>query len=466
VSAASIAFGTDPNDPNGLVNCGLAGPAHDFAVSNLGNQAFRITSLALGLGASSPFALAGSGAALPAMVPIGGSVTITVTPAAIPGTVADPKDASAFTDTLTITTDAALDNPHTVRLVMQARGAVIGDTPPPTAWSFGTVPFGSIGTYNTSIKNTGNAGASIALQGLAQPSIFGLKNNPTAAVGDAVTAIVGQFTPPASDGAWSDQGTLVVTPEQVFCEPLPAGWNNPTVSLSGASNSNPRVTVAGSLAFPNSNCGEGAPSAQAVTLGNPTNVSYAYAVRLASGNFYTLADPNAGHLPAHGSATIAVTPNAIRPGPGVVPGSAPYADDLLIDVSTTPVTNLTIPISWTLDGAVLSLPQGAGPMTDGQGRGFYPADSTSAFPLPMANRGTATAAVGFGIEPLGSFTFSPMPPVHVLPGVGAAPALSSTSSDSTCPAATLGTATFLYSGPVCQPFPVPAVNVGSCVGTF
>jgi hypothetical protein len=31
---------------------------------------------------------------------------------------------------------------------------------------------------------------------------------------------------------------------------------------------------------------------------------------------------------------------------------------------------------------------------------------------------------------------------------------------------TQGTATFIYAGPVCQPFPVPKVRVLSCVGTY
>jgi hypothetical protein len=84
----------------------------------------------------------------------------------------------------------------------------------------------------------------------------------------------------------------------------------------------------------------------------------------------------------------------------------------------------------------------------------------------MANSGTEAADVNFAIAPLGAFTFSPAPPVQVIPGIGATPELVSSDSDMMCPALTVSTATFVYSGPVCQPFPVPQVKVEACFGTY
>jgi hypothetical protein len=239
VSTSTIAFGTDSSDPNGLVNCGATGLAHSFTVSNVGNASFQITGLALGLGASSPYGLSGDASTLPATIPIGGTATITVTPNAIPTAVADPDDASPFTDTLTVTTNAALDSPHVISLVMQARGAVISDTPLTTTWNFATVGAGTIATFTSTITNTGNAAAAVAFNGLKQPTIFGLQNNPTTVVAGGVTSVIGQFIPPSANGQWADQGTLVVTPEQVFCEPLPSSWSSPLISVSGSSNGNP-----------------------------------------------------------------------------------------------------------------------------------------------------------------------------------------------------------------------------------
>ena len=469
VSTNTIAFGTDASDPHGLVNCGATGPAHSFTVSNTGNAAFQITGVSLGLGGSSPYALSGDASTLPATLPIGGSATITVPPKAIPSAVADPNDASPFMDTLTLTTNAALDSPHTVSLVMQARGAVISDTPLATTWTFGTVGSGTIGTFTNTIMNTGNAAASVALGGQKQPTIFGLQSNPTTVAPSGVTSVVGQFSPPSANGQWTDRGTLVVTPTQVFCEPLPAAWTSPQIDMSGSSNGNPPVTVSGTLTFPTTSCGSAAPAGQAVTLTNNTNRAYPFAATFNSGAFYTAhasGDAGGGTIPASGSATILVTPTSVTPGPTVSAGSAPYGDDLIIAIQSSPPTSFTIPIAWTLDGAVLSLPQGGGSNRDTMGNTFYAADSASGLALPMDNTGTAAATVSFGVQPTNAFTFSPAPPISVQPGIEALPRLSSTNSDATCPARTSGSVTFLYSGPVCRPFQLPQVNIQSCVGTF
>jgi hypothetical protein len=482
LSAASLSFGTDPTDLAGLVNCGARGLPHDITVTNVGNWPFHVTGLALGHGASSPYTLSGAGASLPATVPIGGSVSLTITPGPVAQTVANPSDASPFTDTLTITTDAVGDSPHAVQLVMQARGAVIADTPLATSWTFGTISFGSMGTFTSTIKNTGNSGVTVQLTGLAVPDVFTLSGSPAKVPGDnVVTSLVGVFTPRAANSSWSDRGTLTITPDQVLCEPLPAQWNSPSIALSGASNDSPPVTVSGTLAFPTTECGGAAPAGRTVTLTNHTDVAYGYTLSFGSGAFYSstpAADGGigggiAGTLPANGMATIVVTPNIITPGPGVVAGSAAYADDLLVDVQdlapdggSAPIATFTVPISWALHGAVLSLPQGAGPDTDPLQNRYYPADSTSGFSLPMANGGTAAVGVSLGIAPQGSITTSPASPIQVLPGVGAAPQLFSTDAGSACPTLTTGAATFFYTGPVCQPFALPKVTIESCAGSL
>jgi hypothetical protein len=473
LSANELAFGTDPSDPNGFVNCGSMGLAKILSVSNVGNQAFDITGLTLAQGASSPFSW--SGVTLPVNVPIGAgttgnnpAVSISLTPTPIPATVANPST-TAFSDTLTVTTDAALDTPHTVQLIMQPRGAVIASTPLTTMWPFGSVLVGSIGTFANQITNTGNASVSIALQGFAQPDIFGLQMNPTIAPGgNVVTPLVGQFTPPSAFGSWVDTGTLVVTPVQALCEPLPPQWATPTIQVSGNSNLQPALTVTGNLIFPSTDCGSPAPDGQAVTINNLTKDAYSFSAAFASGKYYTILPPGgSGSVPANGTATVIVSPNTITPGPGVAPGSAPYADNLLITVDTVPPAQFSIPIWWALNGAVLSLPEGEGTQTDEFGTPFYPADSFSGFALPMANTGTATATVGFAISPADVWTFSPADAsFQVIPGIGATPGLVSTSSDPACPTKTTATATFQYSGPVCQPFSVSSVTIEACTGTF
>jgi hypothetical protein len=463
LSAAAIAFGTDPNDGSGLVNCGATGRAHDLTISNVGNQTFHITGAMLARG-SSRFALSGSGTQPNAAVAIGQSVTITITPSPIPATVPDPNDASLFADVLTLTTDAARDAPHDVKLVMRARGAVIASTPLATTWSFGTVASGSIATYTSALRNTGNSAVTISMHGLTQPAIFGLRSDPTNAVANAVTSVVGQFAPPSANGTWSDRGTLTVEAVDALCAPLPAQWAAPTIDMSGSSNAGSPIAVSGNLEFPPTDCGSASPAARAVTLASSANVPYAYSSRLATGLFYSVAN-GSGTLPPNGLATIVITPVTVTPGPSTQPGAAPYADDLLVTIATTPPTSYTIPIAWALNGAVLKLPLGAGPNVDAQGNAFYVADTLSGFTLPMANAGNATATIAIGVEPAGAFTLSPAP-LDVLPGITVAPVLTSASANGTCPTLTAGRATFVYSGAICQPFPFSSVSVRSCVGTY
>jgi hypothetical protein len=482
VTPATVAFGTDPADPKGLVTCGATGPAHTITVANTGNQAFAIKEVSLAAGASSPFVLSGPATTLPTL-PIGGSTTVTVTPNAIPKTVLTP-DKTSFADALHITTDATGDPVHTVNLIMQAKGAVIADTPLSTSWSFGTIGFGSIGTFTSTIQNQGNAAALVELDGLAQPTIFGLQNNPTQALPNAFTPIVGQFTPSTSNGIWSDQGTLKVTAPDGLCGPLPAAWTTPLITLSGSSNSNAPIAVSGTLGFPATECGSAAPAAQNITLTNNTNRPHTYALKFSSGKYYKIVDPGPGVVPATGTAIFAVQPNTIAPGPGVLPGASPYADNLVItvndggpdagapDAGVPPVASFTLPITWTLNGAVLTLPQGAGPRMDGHGNPFYPADSTGNFALPMLNQGNEAVTVNLGTS--GPFSLSTMASVNLPTNISQAPGLigaSSPACPSTAPAGPNGTITFTYGlpnkpPPVCQPFPFSTVNVFGCGGNL
>jgi hypothetical protein len=464
VSASTLAFGTDPADPDGLVDCGATGISRTFTLSNVGNQAFHVTALALARGTTSPFAVSPPGT-LPLAIPIGGGITITVTPAAIPA-IADPNDATLFRDTLTVTTDAALDAPHALALVMQARGAVIRDTPLAATWDFATVGFGAIATLTTAIENDGNAAARVSLGGLAQPSVFGLESNPTRALGRTATPVIAQFVPPTASGAWTDQGTLVVSAEGAFCAPLPSQWNGAAIALSGRSNAAAPITATGSLLFPATDCGNPPPAAQALVLSNATDVAYPYTLTLQSGAFYDVANPGPGSLPPNGTAQIVVVPKAVVPGAGVEPGSAPYADTLLVTVATTPPTVISAPLAWTLNGAVLSLPEGAGPGLDPSGVAYYPADSTGTFSLPIRNDGNAPVDVSLGAAPGDLLSFSPSPALRLLPGLVTAPALLTTSGAPACPSTTQATIAIAYAGAVCQPLPFSSLLVHACAGAL
>lgn len=471
LSASTLYFGTNPTDANvanrSLVNCGTTGTTQTLTVTNAGSQALNLLTLTLGHGATSPFAIT-SPPTLPFLLAIGASTTLTLTPSAIPAMGVDPTIATTYSDTLQITTDVAGETVPPIALLMQPRGAVITSTPPPTTWNFGMVSAGSIGTFvGTTLQNAGNIPATVTLSPATTnpsslPTVFGLENNPVTVPAGAETGLVGEFNPNAPNASWSGEGILTVTAD-AFCAPLPTAWNMPEVAFSGTSNSNPAVAASGSLVFPTTDCGGAPPGGQSVTLTNFSNQQYAYTVSFFSGAFYTFADGGSGKLPANNTATIVVNPKLIVPGPGVLPGSAPYADDLIVTIATVPPTTFTEPISWTLNGAVLSLPFGAGPFGPVGGT-FYVAD-TGGVQLPMQNKGTATASVQLAVQPLGAFALQGGS-VNLLPNIPAFPVLASNGSAPVCSAPANGTATFLYSGPVCQPFSTSSVTVDFCSGTY
>ncbi len=448
----SLTFGTDPSDPSGFVNCGATGTPQSITVSNTGNQDFNITALTLGLGAASPYVLSGSGSVLPATVAAnGGSVTINITPNPIPAQVANPSDPSPFTDTLTVTTDAAMDTPHTVHLTEQARGAVITGTPPlSTTWNFGQISFGSIGTFTSIINNTGNAPATVVLNGISQPSIFDVQGGTVTATPKVATSIVGQFTPPSASGSWSDQGTLVVSTSTAFCEPLPAQWQTPTINVAGTSSGAPSFALSGSLAFPGSDCGSAAPAGQSVTLTNSTNLAHTYTVSVSSPTFYQIADPNGGSLAANGTAVITVTPQTVTPGAGVAAGSAAYAANLTVTIDGT--THLVTPISWTLNGAVLSVSAST--------RAISRTSSTVTF----TNSGTQTVSVSTAFSPA-DITIGANPNQVLAGGSTSTTLIATRFIAPNCNAqrtnAVTVTPTFTYSGgSVCQP--IAATSFTDC----
>jgi hypothetical protein len=108
LSASTLYFGANPTatDPTlrGLVDCGATGTTQTLTISNVGSLAFNVLTATLAGGSTSPFTLSGPAATL-VNVPIGGSTAVTITPSAIPNSVANPNDPNAFSDTLSIATD-------------------------------------------------------------------------------------------------------------------------------------------------------------------------------------------------------------------------------------------------------------------------------------------------------------------------------------------------------------------------
>jgi hypothetical protein len=97
---------------------------------------------------------------------------------------------------------------------------------------------------NVNIVNTGNASAVAVLQDMiyAGNPVFSLV--PSQTILPTLTSnIVALFQPMEYDLTYTASARLVINPanNQVFCQPLPAGWNSttPNVHMQGMSASHP-----------------------------------------------------------------------------------------------------------------------------------------------------------------------------------------------------------------------------------
>ncbi len=415
-------------------NCGTTTPPRTMTVANTGNQDLTIT------GINVPPAADGvtyyTVTADKTTINGGGLdvATITVTPHQVPQTLPQVMLGImpvAFNTFMTITTDAALKGTAhpMVQLKMGARGVVIDPAHPllSTTWAFGTVAQGATGVYGLGIWNLGNAPAvmTMPLNNISD-TLFGISavdgsGNPvagtvTVAAGDgffsAGTSIAGTFTPIDQQGSWTDTGTLTIVPgpNEVFCEPLPASWASPAISLSGSASSSPVIQLnATSLVFPPTNCDATAPAGKSVTITNIGNTDQTFNASLLQATLgtsqYTLTSSTgsaSGTIAANGgTVAITVTPKWPLTGasfPGT--GTAPYGDTLELIFDTS---SYVVPISMTVTGAVLS--------ANLQGGNQPHATANNGPNITVSNNGSpaATVSVAFSGGQASNFSASPVP---------------------------------------------------------
>jgi hypothetical protein len=209
----------------GLVNCGATGLQKQITITNAGSAAYQVTSIAL---ASSTY-YAVDFPALPRSLAPSGSMVVTVTPSAIPATVTTVPDHAKYDGRLTITTDILGDTAHEVALLMGAEGAIITNSPTPTDWTFGTTTAGQTSKFEIPAVNAGNVTVTPTLQGMitSKAGVFYLANQ-TDLPGGQTANVVAIFQPTDPGTTYNATANLVLTvPDgEVFCQPLPAGWNS------------------------------------------------------------------------------------------------------------------------------------------------------------------------------------------------------------------------------------------------
>ncbi len=325
----------------GQVDCGATAAPQTVTFHNDGNQDYAVQA-ALAVGTNFSVSMSPDSGVV---AQDGGTVVLTITPAAIPQT--SEVTPNLYGDTLTVTTDVTGDSPHDIPLRETAHGSIFALST--TSLDFGSVAVGSTGSSQYTVTNNGNAAGTLSFAS-GQPSIFTLPQNATINAHTSA-AQVGGFSP-ASVATYSDTATLSTSQSTVLCRPLPFT----SVSLAGVGTGANVVSItAQALTFGSGglvNCGTQA-TAQSVQLtnGSSQTLDLTYTLALGSNSPYTVAGPPT--VAAGATVTVTVTPLAV---PSTASTAADgLADTLTITASGGPVSEgHTIALHETAQGAVLT----------------------------------------------------------------------------------------------------------------
>jgi hypothetical protein len=199
----------------GQTDCGKQATAKSVVLTNPGTARYNFTADLAGTTQTAYTVAPATG-----FVDPGQSVTLTVTPLAIPNDAAVTPD--GFADTLTVTSDAYGDTPHVVAIHQTARGAVLAINP--QYLYLGYVLIGASGTGALSVTNTGNAPATVSFSS-PQPTMTVTPQGQTVASGGTLAATA-TFKPVAA-GVVQAVVSATVPAGAALCGVLP------TVELEG-----------------------------------------------------------------------------------------------------------------------------------------------------------------------------------------------------------------------------------------
>lgn len=285
-----VTVGPSPLD-FGTVDCGTQALSKKVTITN--DNAFSISwTAALTQGASSPFTVTPvSGAVAP-----GATLDVTVAPKSM--TAPRVLTTNAYGDTLTITTDAAGDQPHVVDLQQSARGAILSRT---VNSVFGAQTVGTTTNRTLTISNTGNAAGSVRMAVAAPFTVS--PATPTALAIPAGQSANGtlSYTPTAASSSSSNVTYTVVGPHcgvALAQSPVTGNGVIPDYSATGAF-----------TAF-SVQCGA-TPAGQTITVRNDaTALGQLLVTQITTTGKFTVSPATLGAIAAGGSATLTVTPNA------------------------------------------------------------------------------------------------------------------------------------------------------------
>jgi hypothetical protein len=450
----SLNFNTEANNGVG-VSCGSSPTALNVVVTNNGSAAAGVTGLSLALGTS--YTVPTVSPAAPINVPAGGSVNIPVTPDLIPSSY---PPGLVLNDTLTVTTNAPGDSPHTVTLTETTAGAVLTLVPPVSMAAntpsvvFSSTPVGSTSTYPIVVENSGNLAANFTLT-TAPP--FSFNNGSFTAPAGGVASPIASFTPtvPSLTGPTTGAAKLLVPATTPLCSSSPTSY---AILMQGVGTTTNAYSVGpATLAFGATTCGvNGNPGVQPpglkVTLTNPTLASVSFSA--------TLGGPGASHFsvaPATGTITsavgagmpattsVTVTPNALGAMSSITPAEAQFGifATLTIVIGGSSGDTFVIPITETIAGAYLVWAPSALDVLPGGGTANF----------ALRNLGTTQAPVDLSFGSATGFVFTAPPgnpPSGIVAPGGSLPATIQDNNAQRSPATVTAVVTDT-AVPVCSP---------------
>ncbi len=381
--STTIDFGGGP--------CGGPAPASQtFVLTNSGHVVAHIASATFGGPTSGYTTSVTAGTAIAAD---GGTLTITVTPPAIPATSAVPGDFSA---TLTLMTDVPGDSSHVVNLQDEAIGAILTFDTSATAGfgAFGPVSDGSALPQAFNVVNTGNAVSHVTL---ATTTPFSLGNAVFDVQGEVANvpqpfADTATFTP-TTPGPASAQ--LTISGDNL-CAPLPAA-----LSLVGVGEGGFPFIPTGSLTFA-ANCGTAA-APQTFTITNTGNLPMTWTAAGFDPTLYSVS-PTTAVLAANPNdptnlsnvSTVTVTPLVIPSFPASTLPSA-FASQIHITTDVVGDTPHIVTLSETPLGDVLTLVPTPSPLDFGQVPINTPSNGPTFNIVNASNPGSSIAVVQIAV---------------------------------------------------------------------
>ncbi len=432
VSPAS--FIASPDGVNQMVPCGQAGLPMTVTIQNIGNAAFTWTATLLH-GNGTFYTLSATSGPVGPMA----SVPVMVTPKVVPATSSTAPD--AFADTLTITTTAAMDVPHTVALHETAQGAIISRSL--NSLNFGNVASGTTSTQTYTFSNTGNVNATLTLTN--GDTAFVQTTPLLASAGAGVFTTESVSFQPTLTQPYSDISLLALQAPVPLCGSLPG---NLTLSGTGT---NPSLTATPStLNFGSIPCGTAALSTQTVNVTNNGPATTFSAVLLKGAGSYFSINPASGSMTAGGIVPIVVTGNMI-PSTASTSSNA-YGDTLQVTTGTNNVADINL--NMTALGAVLAFSKANIAFS------ATPPNTPVTSPLTVNNTGNAPVTVTL-VPSLGVFTTTPI--TGAVPAGTMLPVTASFEPTSITPPSYSGTLsmTVPMGAYLCGPLPMPIPLTGT-----